>query len=145
MYFPNYNILRENLLETLSKDNLKEIANFLFENIFEDSMPSPEKAYLYGLLDDHKSEFLEWEKLAKIDLSLGDFNAYLNCADRILKLLDMNTDEEAQDDIEKYKLELFQIIFLIIFRNKHSLLLSRHSLTWRKPGKLTRLLTCVIK
>ena len=110
MYFPNYNILRENLLETLSKDNLKEIANFLFENIFEDSMPSPEKAYLYGLLDDHKSEFLEWEKLAKIDLSLGDFNAYLNCADRILKLLDMNTDEEAQDDIEKYKLELFENI-----------------------------------
>ena len=73
-------------------------------------MPSPEKAYLYGLLDDHKSEFLEWEKLAKIDLSLGDFNAYLNCADRILKLLDMNTDEEAQDDIEKYKLELFENI-----------------------------------
>lgn len=48
MYFPNYNILRENLLETLSKDNLKEIANFLFENIFEDSMPSPEKLICTG-------------------------------------------------------------------------------------------------
>lgn len=110
MYFPNYNILRENLLETMSKENLQEIANFLFENVFVESMPSPEKAYLYGLLDDHKSEFLEWEKLAKINLSLGDFNSYLNCADKILKLLDMNTDEEAQDDIDKYKMELFENI-----------------------------------
>ncbi len=110
MYFPNYNILRENLLQTLSKQNLQEIAAFLFENVFEENMPSPEKAYLYELLDDRKSEFLEWEKLAKIDLSLGDFNAYLNCADKILKLLDMNTDEEAQDDIDKYKMELYENI-----------------------------------
>ncbi len=110
MYFPNYNILRENLLETLSQDMLKEIAGVLFEKVFVDSMPSPEKAYLYSLMGDYQAEFKEWESLAKINISLGDFNSYLNCADKILKLLDMNTDEEAQEDIDKYKLELYENI-----------------------------------
>ncbi|HIS35371.1 TPA: hypothetical protein IAC10_01890, partial [Candidatus Scatousia excrementigallinarum] len=110
MYFPNYNILRENLLETLSQDMLKDVAKELFEKVFVESMPSPEKAYLYSLMGDHQSEFKEWEQLAKIDISLGDFNSYLNCADRILKILDMNTDEEAQEDIDKYKLELYENI-----------------------------------
>ena len=110
MYFPNYNLLRANLLETLNKDQLKRVAEELFEKVFDNSMPAPEKAYLYGLLDDHKSEFLEWEKLAKINLSLGDFNAYLNCANKILDLLDLNQDEEAQENIDRYKLELYENI-----------------------------------
>lgn len=110
MYFPNYNILRENLLETLSQDMLKEVAGVLFEKVFVDTMPSPEKAYLYSLMGDYQAEFKEWETLAKINISLGDFNSYLNCADKILKLLDMNTDEEAQEDIDKYKLELYENI-----------------------------------
>lgn len=110
MYFPNYNILRENLLETLTGDMLKDIAHDLFEKVFVDTMPAPEKAYLYRLLGDYQAEFKEWELLAKIDISLGDFNSYLNCADRILKILDMNTDEEAQEDIDKYKLELYENI-----------------------------------
>lgn len=110
MYFPNYNILRENLLETLDKTVLKSIAEDLFDKVFSAGMPCPEKAYLYGLLNDYKSAFLEWERLAKINLSLGDFNAYLNCASRILSILDMNRDEEAQEDIDKYKLELYENI-----------------------------------
>lgn len=110
MYFPNYNLLRANLLETLNKNQLQEVAKELFEKMFVDNMPAPEKAYLYGLLDDRKSEFLEWEKLAKISLSLGDFNAYLNCANKILEILDNNQDEEAQEDIDKYKLELYENI-----------------------------------
>ncbi len=110
MYFPNYNILRANLLEALDTTVLKEIADILFSKVFTDSMPCPEKAYLYGLLQDYKAEFNEWEKLAKINLSLGDFNAYLNCADKILEILEMNKDEEAQEDIENYKLELYENI-----------------------------------
>lgn len=110
MYFPNYNILRENLLETLTQDMMKEIAEDLFDKVFVDTMPSPEKAYLYSLMGNYQAEFKEWEQLAKINISLGDFNAYLQCADRILKLLDMNTDEEAQEDIDKYKLELYENI-----------------------------------
>lgn len=28
---------------------------------------------------------------------MGDFNSYVNCADKILQLLDKNTDEEKQE------------------------------------------------
>ncbi len=115
MYFPNYNLLRTNLLETLNKDQLKSVSDELFEKVFANSMPAPEKAYLYGLMDDHRSEFLEWEKLAKINLSLGDFNAYLNCANKILELLELNQDEEAQEDIDKYKMELYENIATNLF------------------------------
>lgn len=73
MYFPNYNLLRECLLSVLDKNVLREIAKDLFEKVFVDNMPSPTKAYLYGLLEDYKSEFLEWENLAKINLSYGRF------------------------------------------------------------------------
>ena len=110
MYFPNYNLLKENIIETLDETTLKEISDNLFEKVFDEKMPSPEKAYIYELLKDYRSEFLEWEKLAKINLSLGDFNAYLNCADKILNILDLNKDEEAQEDIEKYKLDLYENI-----------------------------------
>ena len=110
MYFPNYNILRENILKVLDITVLKEIADILFEKVFTDNMPCPEKAYLYSLLQDYRAEFNEWEKLAKVNLSLGDFNSYLNCADKILKLLEKNKDEEAQEDIDNYKLELYQNI-----------------------------------
>ena len=110
MYFPNYNLLRESILAVLNKDLLKAIANDLFEKVFVNNMPSPTKAYLYGLLEDYKAEFLEWENLAKINLSMGDFNAYINCADKIIELLDKNTDEEKQEEIEQYKLDLSQNI-----------------------------------
>ena len=110
MYFSNYNLIRENLIEVLDATVISEIAELLFNKVFDAQMPSPEKAYLYGLQKDYQSEFTEWENLAKINLSLGDFNAYLNCADKILNILDKNTDPEAQEDIEKYKLELYENI-----------------------------------
>lgn len=102
--------MRDNILEVLDSTVIKEISQVLFDNVFDEHMPAPEKAYLYRLLKDYKSEFLEWENLAKINLSLGDFNAYLNCADKILELLDMNTNLEAQNDIEQYRLELYESI-----------------------------------
>lgn len=110
MYFANYNILKENIIKVLDSTVLKEIAELLFDKVFTNNMPCPEKAYLYQLLNDYKSEFNEWESLAKINLSLGDFNAYLNCADRILEILNLNTDEEAQEDIEQYRIELYENI-----------------------------------
>lgn len=110
MYFPNYNLLRDNILDTLSKKTLAEIGTELFDKVFVDEMPNPVKAYLYGLLDDQKSEFLEWENLAKINLSMGDFSAYLHCAHRIIELLNKNTDEEKQEEIDKYKLDLYENI-----------------------------------
>lgn len=110
MYFPNYNLLRESILSVMNKDLLQAVARDLFDKVFVENMPSPTKAYLFGLLEDYKSEFLEWENLAKISLSLGDYNAYTNCAEKILELLDRNTDEEKQEEIDQYKLDLSENI-----------------------------------
>ena len=106
MYFPNYILLRDSVLAILNKDLLKSVAKDLFEKVFFFFMPSPTKAYLYNLLGDRKAEFLEWENLAKINMSMGDFNAYVNCTDKILDLLDKNKDEEKVEEIEQYKLDL---------------------------------------
>lgn len=111
MYFPNYNLLRENLLEVMSKVDLQKIANELFAKVFVENMPSPVKSYLYTLLGDESNAFLEWEKLSKVNLHLGDFAAYLNCANEILKLLEKPEVTELTDgDVESYKLNLYDNI-----------------------------------
>lgn len=110
LYFPNYNLLRDCLLDVIPPVNLKDIAAELFEKVLDYDMPSPVKAYLYGLLGDAQNEQKEWERLAQINLSLGDFSSYLNCTNRILQLLDSNTDEEAQASVEEYKLQLYENI-----------------------------------
>lgn len=110
MYFPNYNLLRDSILDVVSPAALKEIANELFEKVLVYEMPSPVKAYLYKLLGDELSERAEWERLAQVNLTLGDFSSYLNCTNKILQILDKNTDEEAQAGIEEYKLQLYENI-----------------------------------
>ncbi|CCY63875.1 putative uncharacterized protein [Clostridium sp. CAG:967] len=110
IYFPNYNLLRNNLLTTISKIYLKEVAEELFEKVFNPDMPSPVKAYLYGLLEDYDNERLQWEQLAQVNLSLGDFSSYLNCTNKILQILDKNTDPDRQEEIDTYKLQLYENI-----------------------------------
>ena len=110
IYFPNYNLLRDNLLTTISKIYLEEVAHDLFEKVFDNDMPSPVKAYLYGLLEDFDNERNQWEQLAEINLSLGDFSSYLNCTHKILEILDKNDDPEKEEDIKTYKRNLYENI-----------------------------------
>ena len=110
IYFPNYNLLRQNLLESVKPELIKEVANELFEKVFIDEMPSPTKAYLYNLLEDYDKEFAEWEKLADIDLSMGDFSAYLNCANKIIDMMETKINEDNFENIENYKMELYDKI-----------------------------------
>ncbi len=115
LYFPNYNLLKENLLETMNKDYLKEVATELFEKVFDENIPSPTKAYLYRLLSEHANEFMEWEKLSQINLSLGDFCSYLNCTQRMLELVARNDEYNLVEDPELYKDELYKEISSNIF------------------------------
>jgi len=95
----------------MSKIDLQNVAYNLFEKVFEENMPSPVKSYLYTLLGDESKAFLEWEKLAKVNLNLGDFSAYLNCTSEILKLLEKPEVSELMNaEIEEYKLNLYSNI-----------------------------------
>ena len=110
MYFPNYNLLRENILAVIRPDDLKEVAKELFDVAFVENMPSPVKAYLYEILGNSDQVIFEWESLANINLSMGDFSSYLNCSGEILKCLDKYSEKWPAEELEKYKLSLYENI-----------------------------------
>lgn len=108
IYFPNYGILRKCLLEVIKPEDLGAVAEDLFRLVYEDSMPSPVKAYLYDLSGNTQKIISEWEKLANINLSMGDFSSYLNCSTEILKSLDKYASKWTDDELVKYKLSLYE-------------------------------------
>ena len=110
MYFPNYNLLRQNILEVIRPEDMKVIAQELFNIAFVDNMPSPVKAFLYELLGEQEQVIFEWEKLANINLSMGDFSSYLNCSGEILKCLDKYSDKWSPDELVKYKFSIYENI-----------------------------------
>lgn len=116
VYFPNYNLLRKNLLSTINKNYLTDVANYLFEKIFNEAgLPTVTEAYLYELLGDTDKELEEWEELAEVDLSLGDFSAYVNCATKIINILNENQDPEKADEIEKKKATVYENISTYLY------------------------------
>ena len=108
IYFSNYNILRKCLLEVLSEEQLRSIADELFEKVYAENMPSPVKAYLYDIRKNGEKVILEWESLANINLSMGDFASYLNCSSEILKSLDKYAKDWSEEDLAIYKLTLYE-------------------------------------
>lgn len=110
MYFSNYNLLRKNILEVLSEEKIQILAKDLFNLVFVEDMPSPVKAFLYGYFEDKEKVIFEWEKLANINLSMGDFSAYLNCSDEIINSLDKYSDTWSAADLEQYKASIYDNI-----------------------------------
>lgn len=108
IYFSNYNIVRKCLLEVVTQDQLKEIANELFDKVFVQNMPNPVKAYLYDICEAGEQVIGEWENLANINLSMGDFSSYLNCSAEILKSLDKYAQNWADEDLGRYKQALYE-------------------------------------
>lgn len=110
MYFSNYNLLRKSVLEVVPKEELKNISNLLFDKVFINEMPSPAKAYLLELTESKEKVIFEWEKLANINLSMGDFDSYMNCSGEILKCLDKNSECWSKEELEQYKMSIYENI-----------------------------------
>ena len=108
IYFCNYNILRKCLLAVLSTEQLQEIAADLFSKVFVENMPNPVKANLYDILGNGEKAIVEWENLANINLSMGDFASYLNCSAEILKALDKYAQEWPEEELGRYKTVLYE-------------------------------------
>jgi hypothetical protein len=108
IYFPNDGILKKCLLEVIKSEDLQSVANDLFNLIYVDSMPNPVKAYLHDLSGSTQKIISEWEKLANINLSMGDFTSYLNCSTEILKSLDKYASSWSEDELVKYKMSLYE-------------------------------------
>ncbi len=107
VYFPNYNILKKCLLEVIKPEDLQSVAAELFSKVFTDTMPSPSKAYLYDTQSQGNKAIFEWEKLANINLSMGDFPSYLNCSSEIQKTLEKYSQNWSGEDLQKYQTTLY--------------------------------------
>lgn len=110
MYFSNYAILRENLLDILKPEELKNIAKELLEIAFVEGMASPVRANLYEMMDLNEQVIYEWESLANINLSMGDFSSYLNCSGEIIKCLDKYASNWSQEELSQYKKSIYENI-----------------------------------
>ena len=115
IYFCNYNILRKCLLEVISDEELQKVSSELFDKVFTDKMPNPSKAYLYDKLMQGQKVIFEWEKLANINLSMGDFPSYINCSSKIQQALDKYASNWAPEDLNKYKTVLYNNVANNIF------------------------------
>ncbi len=110
LYFPNYSILRENILEIFDEEKIKQIAQELFDKVFVENMPAPEKAAMYEVLGDSKKVISEWENLANLDLSMGDFSAYLNCSGSLINALDKYEKDWTKEELASYKSTIYENI-----------------------------------
>lgn len=110
IYFSNYNILKKCLLEIRKDEEIVELCQNLFANIFTEDIPNPIKAYFYELSNNGEKVICEWEKLANISLSMGDVSTYLNCSSKILDSLEKYSSNWSKEELETYKTSLFENI-----------------------------------
>ena len=110
IHFPNYSILRENIVEIYDEDKINSLINELFEKFYAENMPAPEKAKMYQILGEDEKVISEWENLANLNLSMGDFSGYLNCSGKILESLDKNTNKLSKNELESYKSVIYENI-----------------------------------
>ena len=82
----------------------------VFEKVFTEQMPAPEKASMYSVLDENQKVISEWENLANLDLSMGDFSAYLNCSGQLIKALDKNAQDWSKEELASYKSTIYENI-----------------------------------
>ena len=110
IHFPNYSILKDNVIEIYDEDKISDLINELLEKVYVENMPSPEKALMYTVLKDSEKMISEWEKLANLNLSMGDFSGYLNCSGKLLESLDENEKGLTKEELENYKSTIYENI-----------------------------------
>lgn len=116
LFVNNYNLFKENLLNNSDLEALEPIAKELLEKIFVPQIPAPAKSLLYGILKMEKEEINNWESLSILNSTLSDFNAYLNCGDNILNLIEEKTEEDLEKNPEIYKTEIYENVSTLLHK-----------------------------
>lgn len=116
IYVQNYCWYKENFIASATQEVKEEIANTLLKKIFSNPIKHPCETTLYRILGQEKQEFIVWEKLSRLNASMGDFSAYLHCSIKFLKLLDKHVDEGSQKTIEEYKMEVYENISNLLYK-----------------------------
>lgn len=116
VYISNYNLFKENFIQSTPSMLLKELAADVLQKVFLSEVKHPVETTLYKILEQGKQEFLTWEKLSRLNASMGDFSAYLNCSVCFLKLLENHINESSQKTIEQYKMEVYENISNLLYK-----------------------------
>lgn len=116
IYVQNYCWYKENFIASASQEMKEEIAQTLLEKVFSAPIKHPCETVLYRILGQEKQEFIVWEKLSRLNASMGDFSAYLHCSIKFLKLLDKHVEESSQKTIEEYKMEVYENISNLLYK-----------------------------
>lgn len=110
MYFSNYSLIRDNITEILTADDLKFISQDLLNKVYTDDYTSVITAELHEFAGNHQQVIFDWEKLANINLSMGDFSSYLNCSGQIIKYLNEYSSDWSAEELEKFKSSIYDNI-----------------------------------
>lgn len=116
IYIPNYNLYFESFFASTTTETKQEVAQELMDKVFGAPSKHPVEATLYNILGQSRKEFMVWEYMSRLNASLGDFGAYLNCSIKFLKLLDNHVSENSQKSIEEYKLEVYENISNLLYK-----------------------------
>lgn len=116
IYIQNYNLYKENFISSTPLELKQAFAQELLTKVFSSEIRHPCETVLFKILEQGKQEFIVWEKLSKLNASLGDFSAYLNCSVKFLKLLDNHINESSQKTIEDYKIEVYENISNLLYK-----------------------------
>jgi len=116
VYIQNYGLYRDNFLGSAPLILKQTIAKELLEFVYSSEVTCPAEAFLYNILEKGKQEFIVWENLSRLNASMGDFTAYLNCSIKFLKLLNEHVNENSQKTIDEYKMEVYENISNLLYK-----------------------------
>ncbi len=113
IHINNYNIIKNSFLNSKSNpETIKLIAQELISKILIPDSPTYIESMLYNLIGDNKEEFLAWQRLAKLNNSLGDFSSYVNCSNNFLNLANSCIENNEID----YKKEVYENISNLVHK-----------------------------
>lgn len=111
IYINNYGLYAKNFYQAVSKELLVQSCNDLLSKLFAENAPTVIQALMLRIIQNKDDEFLLWKKLSKLNSSLGDFSAYLNCCNNFLKI-----DSSAPDDNDEYQAEIYQNVSNLLYK-----------------------------
>ena len=113
----NYNLYRNNILNTDDKAKIESIAKNLLEKIYINiKIPDTTKAEVLEFANLKKEAFAQWHTLAMISSQIGDFSAYLNCTNRFLSLVENVIDADADRTVEQIKTDVYTELAALMYK-----------------------------
>lgn len=116
LHIYNYNLYAMALQKTLPKQFRAEFLQGLLDNVFNPDIACAEKALAYKELEEPHNEFIQWQRLALLNSTLGDVSSYLACITEFLMLLDSQVMAEDEITPSDYREEIYDTVSKILYK-----------------------------